>query len=157
MGATNFTTVALGRDVTEAFRKGAEAEAWEHGHGGYSGTLAEKPGAVLIGSTGQPDRIERLIGEAEGGKYVQGKNGKYHEVKGSREKASRALAAWLKAHGTSRGQTLGPSGVVETYNDKWGIAVAIEVTGAQAARVRSARGRKGTRDKVFLFTGYASC
>ena len=46
MGATNFYTEAEGKTLAEAFSNAVrEARHW-HGHGGYSGTIAEKPSAV---------------------------------------------------------------------------------------------------------------
>lgn len=47
MGGCNFEQFQRGSDLKEAFSKAHDAAAWEHGHGGYSGSLAEKPGAVL--------------------------------------------------------------------------------------------------------------
>jgi hypothetical protein len=44
MGAESFETIAKGRTAKEAFDTAkAEARHW-HGHGGYTGTIAEKPG-----------------------------------------------------------------------------------------------------------------
>ncbi len=48
MGAESFMNDAKGENVTEAFRDAVEDEAYESGHGGYSGTLAEKHEFVLI-------------------------------------------------------------------------------------------------------------
>lgn len=42
MGGTTFEVVGKGRTVREAFDQAHEAALWEHGHGGYSGTIAEK-------------------------------------------------------------------------------------------------------------------
>jgi len=42
MGATPFVVVARGRDVLSAFRSAREDALHEHGHGGYTGTIAEK-------------------------------------------------------------------------------------------------------------------
>jgi hypothetical protein len=51
MGANAFTTFASGRDLSEAFESAVAQARFEHGHGGYSGTLAEKSSCVLISST----------------------------------------------------------------------------------------------------------
>jgi hypothetical protein len=44
MGATTFIHIATGRTATEAFHTAKEEAYWECGHGGYTGTIAEKPG-----------------------------------------------------------------------------------------------------------------
>lgn len=54
MGAEYFTDRATGKTVREAFKNAQEKAWWDHGHSGYSGTIAEKPGATLV---------ERLPGE----------------------------------------------------------------------------------------------
>ena len=48
MGAYEFETVASGNTVEDAF-DGARSDAqWEHGHGGYTGTIAEKHSFVIV-------------------------------------------------------------------------------------------------------------
>jgi hypothetical protein len=42
MGAESFYEVASGKTVKEAFDSAVEDAAYEHGHGGYTGTIAEK-------------------------------------------------------------------------------------------------------------------
>lgn len=42
MGAEQFTTKAKGETAKEAFSFACDNAAWEHGHGGYTGTIAEK-------------------------------------------------------------------------------------------------------------------
>lgn len=48
MGATNFAVRAKGKTAQEAFNTAVEQAAWEHGHGGYTGTIAEKSSFVVI-------------------------------------------------------------------------------------------------------------
>ncbi|WP_345638637.1 hypothetical protein [Rugosimonospora acidiphila] len=48
MGADTFEVYSDGRDVHDAFRTAVDAVAWEHGHGGYTGTIAEKSEFVII-------------------------------------------------------------------------------------------------------------
>jgi hypothetical protein len=48
MGASTFITAARGGDVSEAFNTGCREAAHESGHGGYTGTLAEKHTFVVI-------------------------------------------------------------------------------------------------------------
>lgn len=48
MGAMTFMTIEVGKNATEAFRRAVEAARWEHGNGGYSGSIAEKRSFVVI-------------------------------------------------------------------------------------------------------------
>lgn len=48
MGAESFITKAAGKTAAEAFSAAAEQARWEHGHGGYTGTIAEKHEFVMI-------------------------------------------------------------------------------------------------------------
>jgi len=49
MGADAFTVVKVGRykSVSEALADAVKEAQYEHGHGGYTGTIAEKSGAKL--------------------------------------------------------------------------------------------------------------
>ena len=42
MGACNFSTKSSGKDVSEAFANAVENARYYEGHGGYTGTIAEK-------------------------------------------------------------------------------------------------------------------
>ena len=42
MGATTFVTTAKGTTADDAFRAATEDARYEYGHGGYTGTIAEK-------------------------------------------------------------------------------------------------------------------
>ena len=48
MGATTFTQVGKGKTATEAFLTAVAEARHQYGHGGYTGTLAEKGTFVLI-------------------------------------------------------------------------------------------------------------
>jgi hypothetical protein len=48
MGACDFQSIAVGKTAQEAFRAAVEEAAYEHGHGGYTGTIAEKQDFVMI-------------------------------------------------------------------------------------------------------------
>jgi hypothetical protein len=49
MGGTTFTTRAKGKSAREAFDAAVSHAQFMHGHGGYSGTIAEKSSFVVIG------------------------------------------------------------------------------------------------------------
>jgi hypothetical protein len=52
MGATTFQTAPIkAESAALAFRSARDAALHEHGHGGYTGSVAEKTSYVLIGAT----------------------------------------------------------------------------------------------------------
>lgn len=48
MGASDFTARARGRTAGDAFRAAVERARHDHGHAGYTGTIAEKDSFVEI-------------------------------------------------------------------------------------------------------------
>lgn len=48
MGAYDFITPGSGQDIENAFLGAREEAAMEYGHGGYTGTIAEKRDFVLV-------------------------------------------------------------------------------------------------------------
>ena len=48
MGAEMFQTVGFGKDAKEAFYKAVDMALYENGHGGYTGSIAEKNSFVMI-------------------------------------------------------------------------------------------------------------
>lgn len=48
MGATDFYCVEKGKNAKEAFATAVKDAQFRHGHGGYSGTIAEKSSFVMI-------------------------------------------------------------------------------------------------------------
>lgn len=48
MGATNFMTKSSGETAQKAFSSAVECAQWEHGHGGYTGTIAEKHSFITL-------------------------------------------------------------------------------------------------------------
>lgn len=68
MGACDFRTIGTGKTVSEAFTMAKDTAAYESGHGGYTGTIAEKDSFVLIPVpsefAGRPaDFVEHLMVE----------------------------------------------------------------------------------------------
>ena len=51
MGASAFFSSAAGHSDKEAFRAARDHAAWEYGHGGYTGTIAEKDSYVMSSTT----------------------------------------------------------------------------------------------------------
>ncbi|MFF0742133.1 hypothetical protein ACFYVL_17220 [Streptomyces sp. NPDC004111] len=54
MGAIEFTEKGSGPDLQTAFHNAVEDSAHQNGHGGYTGSLAEKDSVTLIDSTIRP-------------------------------------------------------------------------------------------------------
>lgn len=48
MGAQSFIHTGKGDTVQDAFASARDKAAWDYGHGGYTGSLAEKDSFVLI-------------------------------------------------------------------------------------------------------------
>lgn len=48
MGASEFTSSATGKTAQEAFGKAIDEARYESGHGGYTGTIAEKSGFRMV-------------------------------------------------------------------------------------------------------------
>lgn len=48
MGAYDFINRSSGKSAQEAFSRAVDQAAWENGHGGYTGTIAEKHAFVMI-------------------------------------------------------------------------------------------------------------
>lgn len=48
MGATTFITTGTGKTAYEAFRGARQLALYDHGHGGYTGTIAEKHGFLKV-------------------------------------------------------------------------------------------------------------
>ena len=46
MGATNYVTISKGQNAKDAFSSAYDKAQWDHGHGGYTGTIAEKDSFV---------------------------------------------------------------------------------------------------------------
>ncbi len=51
MGASLFFKSAEGTSANEAFKSARDNAAWESGHGGYTGTIAEKDDFVMCSDT----------------------------------------------------------------------------------------------------------
>ena len=63
MGATNFFAVGKGRDLREAFSEAVESARYEYGHGGYTGTIAEKNSVKLAAWHRLPPKKARRLAQ----------------------------------------------------------------------------------------------
>lgn len=156
MGATDFMDIGQGKTASEAFRNAHDNATWEHGHGGYTGTVAEKGGFVLL--TRPPRVSARKVVDTIGLAVLHDANIHYSSHTPKREvdkmrrehkKAYDQVVAWYGAQAES---------IIRQYDDKWGHALAIE---ADPTHTKSLRGRYGEKPKrgtkYFMFFGLASC
>ena len=110
MGASEFINVAEGKTADAAFKKLVEQAQWENGHGGYSGTIAEKRS---IAEFSRPKGMRRAtVIEA-----VRALRRIMHDDDGD-PKTAPVQAKYPKL----------PIGAMfEVYDDKWGPALAIQL------------------------------
>lgn len=55
MGACDFFTIESGPSAKAAFRKAVDEALYEYGHGGYTGSIAEKHNFVMISCPPEAD------------------------------------------------------------------------------------------------------
>ena len=48
MGAMDFVHEVVGKTAQAAFKAACETAAYDHGHGGYTGTIAEKSEFIMV-------------------------------------------------------------------------------------------------------------
>ena len=131
MGANTFLDFSYGKNMDEAFRRAVDQAQWEYGHGGYTGTIAEKYDCVDAGQL--PARMSaRRVEQAFSDFSVAGTL--------PRTPSIRTLV-----------ETYGAA-----YDDKWGPAVGFEVGGKTAKEYKARHGLTGTRNRVYVFMGWAS-
>lgn len=165
MGATTFSQHGLGKTPEAAFRAAQEHAAYMHGHGGYTGTLAEKGSYVLFKLPPRctADKVIKLIHEMEDFQSIAYLRGDLQWARNKtdlrqreaeiRKEERKQASFWRKNAALEKLL----KGIRPVYDDKWGPAVALEITGSKAAEIKKQRGRGGTHDRVFLFCGWASC
>jgi len=134
MGATDFYSEAHGGNVKEAFYRAVDQAAYDYGHSGYTGTIAEK-NEYTVFDLPEGLRVEDLEG--------------FFSLPG----ASKFADETLKAVKLMDERTLSVMGSV--YEDKWGPCVAIRVTGDDEKAYRERCKVKGDVE-VWAFMGVAS-
>lgn len=171
MGAVTFIDSAFAKDAHTAFLAAREQAAWEHGHGGYTGTIAEKPGFVLIprpprvkasdvlDALAAARRAEAMIDKSHPGFDKWWKRDPFAEQSWKR------LVGWYGESNARR--------YVGLYDSKWDECIAVEGSDAETAAHKKRNGigvtiayrKDGTKDvttrrvqgRVFFFGGWASC
>ena len=160
MGATEFAIDNFGKDLNDAYNKQVTSDRYNFGHSGYTGTLAEKDGCVLID---RPPRITagRLVDtiiDAEQWMFWMDTDEKYRHAyakpKAGCRQAGERLNEWYHPVRGFKQGAIDARGICNTYGEKWGPALAVEQSPAEKKKRWSDLPR-GT--KTFLFFGMASC
>jgi hypothetical protein len=131
MGACDFEAYGTGKTVGEAFGSAVNEAQWEHGHGGYSGTIAEKhgfsliPDSVIVDKSIRPRQLVGLLWEAL-----------YEDEDGEGEARVKLATVLSPAADVRR--------ILEMMEDKWGDALALRAPDTEAG------------EKRWLFFGLAS-
>jgi hypothetical protein len=147
MGAANFSSILVGKDLGQAFNEAVKSAQWEYGHGGYTGTIAEKDGYVNLGplpARVTVDKLERMIFDLSTYEW------QYADWREGRRKGREPKNPVPTQHRAFVEKA------AKVYDDKWGPALVVEITGSQAAEIKRRFGRAGTRDKVWVAMGMAS-
>ena len=137
MGATTFDTYGVGKTLRQAFDSQVQEAAYMYGHGGYTGTIAEKDSVVDLTSYFDglriSDKMRIKVASAALGCY------------------DGELDDWTKKQVPSKYHSI-VSKISKAVNDKWGPAGAIELNGTIAKNLK-----KGTRGKkAYIIFGWAS-
>jgi hypothetical protein len=163
MGATEFAIDNIGKTVGEAYNKQVDSDHYEHGHSGYTGTLAEKDGYVLINRPPRirADRLMKFIIDAEQWMFWLETDEKYRHAyakpPANCSKAWDRLCEWFPyVHPMFHPMVYGYGAdrICKLYGEKWGPALAVELSPAEK-KERWSDLPRGT--KTFLFFGMASC
>ena len=110
MGASEYKRVGKGKTAKAAFDRLVEKAQWEHGHGGYSGTIAEKHSMVEFQRPKGMRRatVIQLISDLGRIGFDDDGNPKTDAVQAKYPKLPIAAMS-------------------EVYEDKWGPSLAIEL------------------------------
>ena len=163
MGATEFADDNFGKTVGDAYNKQVDSDHYNFGHSGYTGTLAEKDGYVLIDRPPRirADRLKDIIFDAERWLFWLETDEKYRhaytEPEAKCRKAWERLSEWYPyVHPMFHPMVYGYSAdrICKLYEDKWGPALAVELSPAEKKERWNGLPRGS---KTFLFFGMASC
>ena len=110
MGASEYMNVAKGKTAQVAFDKLVEQAQWEHGHGGFSGTIAEKYSIVLFPRPKGMRRATVLKAVRDLGRMQYDGDGNM-QTASVQAKYPKLDIAWMS----------------EVYEDKWGASLGIEL------------------------------
>lgn len=147
MGAQFDSKIAVGKTPAEAFRSAVDSARWEHGHGGYSGTIAEKHEFVSVvlpkGMT-----ASKFMGLVEDGTYQFGVLAEPTYYSASDLKQAQRFVKNLPASARPSVER-----AAKIVGDKWGPAVCVELRGTDAVNAKKRLGVAGKRVSAYVFFG----
>ena len=112
MGATEFTTIGHGSTVSKAFKNAVEDALYDWGHGGYTGTIAEKDSFIVIEDT--PEQILQEMEDRDRNKYT-----KLLTSKSPNARASYMAEALFEIDDERIMSKWGPAGAIYVEDDIW--------------------------------------
>ena len=148
MGGQSFFNIGIGKTPNEAFNHLSEEARYQHGHGGYTGTIAEKPGFQLLST---PPGVAALDMAKWVASYVPRE---YRDEPWNKN--------WKKEYPDTLESQIRRSH--EIWSDKWGPALAYEIKGEELEafkklkdwRVPESVKTMPPGSRVFVFLGMAS-
>jgi len=146
MGATTFNDIGFGSTVEDAFARLKDQAFWECGHGGYTGTIAEKPGFVEFTL---PPRwtFEKFVATVNEASIMW-----FEENSSQARRRDAAGRLLVERFGQLKAERL-----VTIYRDKWGPAVAVKLGPTETKNLLDRYDAVVRGTKVYGFCGLASC
>ena len=118
MGATTFITVEKGKTATDAFRAARSRAEYMRGHGGYTGTIAEKRDFVCIAFSERDKVAERVKASADiRDEYKKGFVDPMYEGKDRVKKVVALARALIRVDDPRITNKWGPAGCIDAYKD----------------------------------------
>ena len=148
MGAEVFEVEANGKDMKEAFQFAVDTAFYDWGHSGYTGTIAEKPGAYLIPTPAGvlAQDVKNMIEKAQRWddfytwpNQTPEQKAKQDEYLSESKEAFKQVVKWYGEDEASK--------IVKKSDAKWDEAIAIELTDDEHPK---------DGERWFLFFGWAS-
>lgn len=143
MGAANFRTINTGDTAADAFNQAVAEAQNEYGCEGYTGTIAEKDGFVLVPLPLNVE-AELVVGALDLSQF----DDSYYQT--DQEEAATAKALLNEYFGDSDAKRL-----IELYLNKWGPALCFKLRPSEIVQWGQYN-TLPTHQDVFLFAGYAS-
>jgi hypothetical protein len=173
MGAWLDSRTGYGKTAGEAFRQAHDQAAWEEGHGGYTGSIAEKHDASIFACPTSPkgtkmkaSKFKALIIDAMELSSEEELDREEADAKRFYKGAARQQQLkWIRASRRERKKFERQAGfaldavlrAAEVANDKWGPAVGIELHGVEYRNAKERLNLKGKQGiRIFTFFGMCS-
>jgi len=151
MGAASFRSINTGDTAADAYDQAVAEAQYEYGHGGYTGTIAEKDGFILVPLPAGVD-AEAVVSALALAQFADS------DYATDQEEAAVATAFLAQHFGhakSERARLLNAEKMQDTYLDKWGPALCFKLTQTEAAQ-HNILINMIPHKNVYMFAGYAS-